>query len=212
MDCSKTTKEVFEEWGSDHRAESMEIEHRSVVEQAFNLIPESSGNYLEIGIGNGYGIHRMATNQFSKGHCYGIDLASKMVELGKQRTSFQKNVTIEQADFLNWQPPAEEPFSVIFSMEVFYYFPSIQLGINKAYSLLKPGGQLWILVDFFKENTSTHCWPKELDTPMQLWSKDQYLNGLSEAGFTSIKQRIFSDPGSTVSPDGETLCSVGYKV
>ncbi len=133
MNLSKKTSEVFEEWGSDHRANEMEEEHWSVVQQAFAWIPKMSGNYLEIGVGNGYGIRHMATNQFSEGHCLGLDLAASMVTLAQKKTENLQNVTIEQGNFLEWDFSSREPFSSIFSMEVFYYFPKIQDGIRQMH-------------------------------------------------------------------------------
>ena len=211
MDFSKTTGEVFEEWGSDHRANEMEEEHWSLVQQAFALIPKMSGNYLEIGVGNGYGIRHMATSQFSEGHCWGLDLASSMVTLSKKKTENLQNVTIEHGDFLEWDFSSNESFSLIFSMEVFYYFPKIQHGIDKAYSLLKPGGQLWVLVNYFKENEISHEWPSLLQTPMQLWSKQDYRDSFVNAGFSAVRQRQFVDPQKTKSTDGSTLCTFGTK-
>ena len=211
MGLSKTTSEVFEEWGSDHRANEMEQEHWPRVQQAFAVIPKMSGNYLEIGVGNGYGIRHVATNQFAEGHCWGLDLASSMVALSKKSTENLQNVSIADGNFLEWDSPSNELFSLIFSMEVFYYFPKIQHGIDKAYSLLKPGGQLWVLVNYFKENETSHEWPSLLQTPMQLWSKHDYLGGFVNAGFSGVGQRQFAETKKKTSSDGSTLCTFGTK-
>ena len=211
MDLSKSTSEVFEEWGSDNRANGMEQGHWPRVQQAFALIPKMSGNYLEIGVGNGYGIRHMATNQFSEGHCWGLDLASSMVALSKKRTENIQNITVEHGNFLEWVCPSSELFSLIFSMEVFYYFPKIQHGIDKAYSLLEPGGQLWVLVNYFKENEISHEWPCLLQTPMQLWSKQDYRDGFVNAGFSGVEQHQFTDSQKKTSSDGSTLCIFGTR-
>jgi len=211
MDLSRTAREVFEEWGSDNRANKMEQGHWSFVQQAFALIPKMSGNYLEIGVGNGYGIRHMAANQFTDGHCWGLDLAASMVTLSKKRTENLQNVTIEHGNFMDWDFSSNELFSLIFSMEVFYYFPKIQHGLDKAFSLLKPGGQLWVLVNYFKENEISHGWSSLLQTPMQLWSKEDYLDGFVNAGFSEVGQRQFADSQKDTSSDGNTLCTFGTK-
>ena len=213
MDLSKPASEVFEQWGKDHRAGEMEEEHWSRVRQAFTLIPKMSGNYLEIGVGNGYSIRHMATNQFTEGHCWGLDVASSMVNLSKKKMEDLQNVTIEHGNFLEWSFSSNEPFSLIFSMEVFYYFPEIRMGIDKAYSLLKPGGQLWVLVDYYEENNINHEWPKMLQTPMQLWSTEDYHNGFVSAGFSNVEQRQFVDTANekTNPADLGTLCTFGTK-
>jgi trans-aconitate methyltransferase len=186
---------VFDAWSRDYHADGMEKSHWSSVEQAFSLIPENNGNYLEIGIGNGYGIQHMASHQFSGGHCYGLDISPGMVKITGQRLSHLSNVTLESGDFLTWQPPSEIRFSIVFSMEVFYYFPDIQKGIDRASALLEPGGALMVLVNYYQENPVSHSWPDELNTPMVLWNKDDYITGFKRAGFRDLKQEILiSDP------------------
>ena len=212
MTFSKTSSEVFDTWAQDHRADSMATSHWPVVRQAFAMIPPTAGAYLEIGSGNGYGLRHMATHQFAQGACWGLDASAKMVELSRQRCRDLPNVYIERGDFLTWDFPQPD-FSLIFSMEVFYYFPDIQAGIEKAFALLKPGGQLWVMVDFYEENRPTHNWPQKLDTPMQRWSIEDYRNGFLRAGFTAVEQRQFvaSEHEPSNSKDVGTLCTFGTK-
>ena len=203
------TGRVFDEWAGDHRASGMEKGHWPVVSRAFELVPEIPGNYLEIGVGNGYGLYRMATDRFRNGHCVGIDLAPGMVRLAAERVRDLPNVTVEQGDFMEWNPPAGMDFSLVFSMEVFYYFPSIQKGIEKAFSLLRPGGWLMVMVDYYRENLSSHDWPRQLGVPMQLWSMREYLEGMERAGLVDVGQRLVSDPGKPSA--APTLCTFGIK-
>ena len=46
----QSAKEIFDQWALDHHAEGMEKGHWKRVKKAFELIPPSQGNYLEIGI------------------------------------------------------------------------------------------------------------------------------------------------------------------
>jgi SAM-dependent methyltransferase len=211
MPDNRSAGKVFEEWAGDHRAPGMEKGHWPVVRQAFEPIPEMTGNYLEIGVGNGYSLHHMAANQFKSGRCYGIDLAPGMVELAEERLRDMKNVTVERADFLEWVPPPGVLFSLIFSMEVFYYFSDIQKGIEKAYSLLAPGGKLMVMVDYFLENDATLDWPRQLGAPMQLWSQRDYREGMEKAGFYPVEQRLFSGSGRKPESTELTLCTTGVK-
>ncbi len=212
MTYSKTSSEVFDTWANDHRADSMATFHWPVVRQAFALIPPMSGHYLEGGCGNGYGLRHMATHQFAQGHCRGLDASFKMAELARQRCRDLPNVHVEHGDFLTWDFPRRD-LSLIFSMEVFYYFPDVQAGLDKASAVLKPGGQLWVMVDFYEENRHTHGWPQDLDTPMQRWSIEEYRQGFLRAGFEAVEQRQFVDPAHQPSDpaDQGTLCTVGTK-
>ena len=207
MSGSKKVQKVFDSWAQDYHADGMEKSHWTSVKQAFSLIPKNNGNYLEIGIGNGYGIHHMATHQFSKGQCYGLDISPIMVDRARHRLNELSHVTLQSEDFLKWQPPPEIRFSFIFSMEAFYYFNDIQQGIHRAAKLLQPGGTLMVLVNYYLENTISHSWPEELDTPMVLWSKADYRNGFSKAGFQHIEQNLFTQDITEQNP--ETLGTWG---
>lgn len=210
MKYSKSTQEVFNSWAQDYHADGMEEHHWPRVRQALEFIPEMTGNYLEIGVGNGYGIHYIATHQFAHGQCYGLDLSPNMIERARQKIEGLRNVHLESADFLTWQPKSGLRFSLIFSMEVFYYFHDIQAGIDKALSLLKPGGMLMVLVNYYKEHQASHSWPEELDTPMQLWSASDYLSGFEKAGLQNVQQRRFTDPPEAAKPgDPGTLATWG---
>ena len=205
----KSAEEVFDNWARDYHAEGMEKEHWETVSQAYSLIPKSSGNYLEIGVGNGYGLHYMATHQFSKGQCWGLDVSSEMVRVTNQRIQDLNNAQAEQGDFLLWQPSNDEKYALIFSMEVFYYFQNIQKGIEKAASLLDRNGMLMVLVNFFKESPITHSWPEDVNTPMQLWSIEDYKQGFISAGFKNVEQHRFYKASRKSDEDGGTLVTMG---
>lgn len=211
MGFSQQAGRVFDEWSRDHRAPGMEKGHWPVVRQAFDLIPETAGDCLEIGVGNGYALHHLAVNQFRGGRCYGIDVAPGMVELARERLRDLPGAKVEQGDFMDWRPDSGVLFSLIYSMEVFYYFPSIQSGIEKAYSLLRPGGRLMVMVDFFRENSSTHDWPSRFGAPMQLWSRREYREGMEKAGFARVEQHLFSDPERDPASNEPTLCTMGFR-
>ena len=190
MPYTRTAEEVFDDWALDYHAHGMEDEHWPSVHEAFRLIPESSGHYLEVGVGNGFGLFYMATNQYRTGHCLGIDVSANMVDVTQKRIVGVDNAAVRRGEFLGFDPGPDRP-DLIFSMEVFYYLADIQRGIEHAFEILTPGGMLMILVNYYEERVESHDWPGQLDTRMQLWSRRQYLNGLQDAGFTEVKQGLF---------------------
>lgn len=203
----KTAQEVFDQWEREGKGDKMAGVHWPRVSPILASMPASSGNYLEIGMGTGLALEYIAQYPFFNGQCYGLDVSNEMVMKCLQRFARVRNVTVVHGDFLTWTPKVEH-FAVIFSMEVFYYFPDIQEGLSKAFSLLDEGGELWVLVNYYKENEPSHSWPEDVGTPMQLWSKYQYKNGFKKAGFTGIKQKMLGD---IESKDGATLCTYGKK-
>jgi SAM-dependent methyltransferase len=212
MTRNRTAKEVFEAWGRDHHADGMESEHWPRVREIFDRITPSDDDYLEIGVGNGYGLAHMATRQFRNGRCLGMDLSASMVERARVRTRELANVEVVVGDFLSWDF-GDRRFGTIFSMEVFYYFPDVNEGIAKAWSLLVPGGRLLVAVNFYQENARSADWPDRLGTPMQRWSAGEYVEGFRRAGFTSVEScRIATPlPQGSVHGDAPTLLTLGVR-
>ena len=203
----------FDKWARDGMGEGMEEGHWPRVKQAFDLISPREGNFLDVGVGNGYVLKYAALNQFSNGRCLGIDISSEMVAVARDNLQGIENAEVRQGDFLSMDLSGWSPFSMIFSMEVFYYFSDIQAGINLASELLKPGGELWVLVDYYEENEYCHSWPEDLGIEMTMWSKADYLEGFQKAGFTDIRQMIFPEtrPHRVAEGDLGTLCTKGVR-
>lgn len=212
MKHDKSARDVFEVWGRDYHADGMETEHWPRVSQIFDLIEPSDGDYLEVGVGNGYGLAYMATHQFANGRCLGLDLSTSMVDRARERTADVPNVDVHAGDFLAWDF-GDRRFVTIFSMEVFYYFDDINRGLQKAFSILNPGGGLWVAVNFYEENKISADWPERLGTPMLRWSKQDYIDGFARAGFTDTEQRMIAAPVPEGSEHGDspTLLTFGTK-
>ena len=70
---------------------------------------------------------------------------------------------------------------------------------------------MWVLVDYFQENKNSLKWPEMLDTPMTLWSMEEYKKAFLETGFSNVKQYLFDEKGKTVDPLDATLCTCGRK-
>jgi SAM-dependent methyltransferase len=185
---SRSAREVFDDWALDYHADGMEADHRPSVEEVFELIPPSDGLYLEIGVGNGYGLEYMARNQYRNGRCLGVDVSPNMVEKAAGRTEDLPNVTVVAGDFMHLDLGQDRP-DLIFSMEVFYYLSDIQAGLARAFDMLEPGGRLMVLVNHYRERLDSHGWPDQLDTPMQLWSAHDYVQGFLRSGFEDVEQR-----------------------
>ncbi len=211
MTGSRSAREVFDEWGRDARADEMAAAHWTRVRQAIADMPAFEGDYLEIGVGNGACLRHMATGPFAGRRCTGLDISPVMADRARRRTRDLAGVTVENADFLAWTGAGEEGFGLIFSMEVFYYFPSVQAGIEKAFALLRPGGELWVLVDYYLENPASHGWPGEVGTAMQLWSMADYRRGFRRAGFEEVSQTRYPGGAGAAPDDAGTLCTRGRR-
>jgi hypothetical protein len=67
-----------------------------------------------------------------------------------------------------------------------------------------------VLVNFYREHTASHSWPADLDTPMQLWSAQEYRDGFAAAGLADVRQRRLRDEGAAADDPG-TLATEGRR-
>jgi ubiquinone/menaquinone biosynthesis C-methylase UbiE len=85
------------------------------------------------------------------------------------------------------------------SIESFYYYGDQHKAMRELYRVLAPGGQLFILINLYKENHYSLRWVDALDVPVQVHSEAEYLVLLTEAGFESA--RAARIPDLTPTPD-----------
>lgn len=199
---------LFDEWAIEDGAAPMAREHWARVEPVLSALRPVRGRYLEIGPGNGYALDYMARQRFAEGRCLAVELSQEMARMCSERVSDLGNVEIQVASFLNWSPAPGVQYDLIFSMEVFYYFEDIDAAIRKAASLLAPGGELIVMVDYFEESEDSRDWSDELGLKLTRWSQARYLEAFACAGLQAVKQQTHS---GGVHEHGVTLCTRGLK-
>ncbi|AIC20092.1 class I SAM-dependent methyltransferase [Pseudomonas chlororaphis] len=199
---------LFDEWAIEDGAVDMAREHWARVEPVLSALEPSTGRYLEIGPGNGYALEYMARSKFASGHCLAVELSQEMARMCATRVSDLDNVEIDVESFLNWRPPAGRHFDLIFSMEVFYYFENIAAAIEKAASLLAPGGELIVMVDYYEESHESQDWAQELGVKLTRWPQARYLDAFKAAGLQAVTQEVKS---GGVHEHGLTLCTRGKR-
>jgi SAM-dependent methyltransferase len=182
-------RDVFAQWALSGRAEGMERGHGPAARQAFERLGlGDSGAYLDIGCGNGYSL----AWALEKGlEAWGIDVAREMIDLasGKYGAAAQ----LITGTFPHPDLPSGH-FDGIFSMEVFYYLPSLDEGLRAAHGLLQSGGRFACIVDFYRENPDSHSWPEDTGVDMTLWSEAEWRDGFARAGFVDIEQDRLRPP------------------
>lgn len=207
----RSARDLFSDWAADYHADGMETHHAAAVVQALESLSESDGDFLEIGFGNGYAIASVACGAFAAGQCHGIDLVPEMVSRARQRVAGLSNVSLECADFMEWEPPDGRRFELIFSMEVFYYFNDMQLAIERAVRMLAPGGRLMVLVNHFAEHRASHDWSAQLSTPMTLWSAADFRRGFSDSGLQDVEQSFLDVASAEAEGSPGTLATRGRR-
>lgn len=207
---------VFDTWAQNGRADGMERGHGPTAVQAFDKLGLGSGQrYLDIGCGNGYTV-RWARERVGEGEVWGIDVAPEMIALAKRMSEASApDARYLAGEFPNPKLP-ENYFDAIFSMEVFYYFPSVDAGLAAAHAALRPGGLFTCVVDYYQENAASHSWPEDTGVSMTLWSAEQWREGFERAGFEVVEQgRLFPQEEDAATPDWKesegSLMTLGRK-
>ena len=95
-------------------------------------------------------------------------------------------------------------------MEVFCCFAHMQAALERCASLLAPGGEVIVRVDFHLENPESHDWSQQLGVPMQLWSQADYRAGFEKAGLCEVEQHLLGECGVLAEAEPcATLCMRG---
>lgn len=209
-DQSNDVRRVFDDWARRGRAEGMERGHRPVVDQALRRAPLQDGHwFLDVGCGNGYVLSSMAPLT-PNGTVVGVDISPEMVARSRAALVDVPNVRILQGAFPDVDLPRGR-FDVVFSMEVFYYLPDLDGALRHTVGLLRPGGTLLCVVDFYRENPESHGWPEELGVAMDLRSEAEWSESFVRAGFVGVEQARITVPGEGFRSTVGSLLTLGRR-
>ena len=204
------TSRLFDDWADRGRAEEMEKGHGTTVNKFLDSLTfEKMFGFLDIGCGNGWVVRKISKNTNCK-KAIGIDKSKKMIKIAKtKQTSKKENYFV--TDLESWK--YSHKFDIVFSMESLYYSVPMESAINKVYRLLKPGGSFYCGTDFYKDNTLTKSWIKDMNVPMDLRSEKEWKKMFQESGFNVKSMHIVDAQNkSKWKRDFGTLFLIGKKL
>ena len=177
--------DIFSEWASIGKDEGMQRNHWNAVKKMFRILNKEQFqpfSFIDAGCGNGWAVREMLKNPLCL-NAVGVDGAIEMIERAKKT---DPNGNYIYKDLMEWEPKAL--VDIVHSMEVIYYFNDPKkLILHMKDKWLKPNGKLIIGLDFYKENTDCHNWPKKLNTKMTLLSIKEWTRILKNCGLGDIK-------------------------
>ena len=177
--------DIFSEWASIGKDEGMQRNHWNAVKKMFQILNKEQFqpfSFIDAGCGNGWAVREMLKNPLCL-NAVGVDGAIEMIERAKKT---DPNGNYIYKDLMEWEPKAL--VDIVHSMEVIYYFNDPKkLILHMKDKWLKPNGKLIIGLDFYKENTDCHNWPKKLNTKMTLLSIKEWTRILKNCGLGDIK-------------------------
>ena len=189
MEKRRTPTVVFGEWAERGRDEEMAKGHQQAVDHMLEIALNNrkSFSFLDAGCGNGWVVRQVAKHP----QCVsasGVDGAKQMID--KAQTYDSKNhYTCANLD--NWKP--NSAVDIVHSMEVVYYLKDPSAFLENVYnSWVSEGGVLIVGLDFYKENTVSHSWPKDCGVSiMHLFSEKHWIELIRKAGFKKVESTRF---------------------
>ena len=154
---------------------------------------------LDLGCGAGWATRLLARAVAGDGgHAVGLDISDEMIARARDAVGDLENVMFvpAAADEIPWQ---DEYFDKVLSVESFYYYPDQEAVLRELLRVIAPGGQIFILVNLYKENPYSLRWVDELKVKVPARSEAEYLEMLRRCGFVAAEAvRI---PDQTPTPE-----------
>ena len=186
-------REEFNRWAEAGKGESMEAEHRPIVEPTLQLMHLAPADVvLDVGCGGGWLVRELAS-RVPRGHVVGMDVSDEMIARARHASSNVRNAEFVVGS-VHAIPRESDSFDKFISVESSYYWPDPAGGIRELFRVLRPGGSAWILINYYRDNPYCHQWAKLLAIPTQLLSGDEWAGLFRAAGFKNIAHRRIVDP------------------
>ena len=177
---------TFNNWAIQNKDEGMEKGHTSSVNKMFEIISSESSvikksfNFLDLGCGNGWVVRKVLNNK-NCNYALGIDGAPEMIKKAK---SIDKKGDYINTDIEYWS--FNKSYDIIFSMETFYYFSSLDSILKNTYNNLNENGMIIIGVDHYLENKPSLRWDKEFNLSLNTLSIDEWVSKFKINGFKDV--------------------------
>ena len=171
-------------------AKGMARGHKEFYKNTLRAInPKEDDKYLEIGFGSGIFINKYLSH-VSK--IAGIDYSEDMVKLAsdvnkKLVESGKAEFKLGNASLLPWN---DNEFTIVASIEVFFFFDDPEKTLKEIYRVLKPGGRLIIEMSYNKDDGVNHN-KRIKKMNLKLYSGEDMKKLLKKAGFYDISINYF---------------------
>lgn len=199
--ANETLRKEFNTWADAGKGESMEHEHRPIVEPMLAMMQFSPREtILDVGCGGGWLVRELA-RRVPEGRAVGMDLSDEMLDHARRNSA-----NVGNAEFIVGSvdaiPRPADSFDKVISVESSYYWPDPAAGVREIFRVLRPGGSTWVLINYYRDNPYCHQWSKLIQIPMQLLSGDQWAELFRKAGFIEVTHRRIVD--ATPAPETYT--------
>jgi ubiquinone/menaquinone biosynthesis C-methylase UbiE len=192
----------FNQWAEAGRGEEMERHHISITEQTLAMMGLRPGQrVLDLGCGAGWAsrlIAQVVGGGERAGQVVGLDVSDEMIRRARANSTTYDNIMfiVGSAEQVPWE---ENFFDKVLSVESFYYYGDQDRALSELFRVLAPKGELYILINLYKDNHYSLRWVEELQVPVQVRSEQEYVELLKENGFEDV--RAVRVPDLTPTPE-----------
>jgi SAM-dependent methyltransferase len=182
----------FNRWAAEGKGRGMENDHLPItlpMLERMQLRPDET--VLDVGCGSGW-LVRLIAKLVPQGRVAGVDVSDEMIRLAREANAGEERVRFEvgTADHL---PFPDATFTRVVSIESAYYWPDPAAGLREISRVTAPGGSLWILINYYRDNPECHQWAPLLP-PTHLLSFGDWADLFRRAGFTDVHHDRIPDP------------------
>jgi len=191
-------QQEFNQWAAAGRGDEMEDHHSDITDQTLALMNiQPSDRILDLGCGTGWASRRLA-RLATAGEVVGLDVADEMLHRAEETSSGFNNIRYVWGSAENIPAPAGL-FTKVLSVESFYYYANQGKALDELRRVMASDGQLFILINLYKDNHYTLRWVDELKVPVQARSEAEYVAMLEKHGFRDV--RTVRIPDRSPSPE-----------
>jgi ubiquinone/menaquinone biosynthesis C-methylase UbiE len=187
-DAIDVLRTEFNEWAEQGRGEEMERNHLSIAQQTIARMALKQGErVLDLSCGAGWATRLLANAAAGgDGMAAGLDISEEMIARARASSREVDNVlfAIGSADEIPWR---DEYFDKVLSVESFYYYPDQEAVLRELFRVLRPGGELFVLINLYKENPHSLGWVEHIKVPVHVRSENEYLEMLNAQGFADAR-------------------------
>jgi ubiquinone/menaquinone biosynthesis C-methylase UbiE len=192
----------FNQWAEAGRGEEMEQHHISITQQTLELMGLKPGQrVLDLGCGAGWASRLLAQRVGGgerPGQVIGLDVSDEMIRIARANSTAFDNLmfVVGSAQQIPWE---ENFFDKVLSVESFYYYGDQEGALSELFRVLAPRGELYILINLYRDNHYSLRWVDELKVPVQVRSEQEYIDLLKESGLEEV--RAMRIPDLTPTPE-----------
>ncbi|HUK43224.1 MAG TPA: methyltransferase domain-containing protein [Candidatus Bathyarchaeia archaeon] len=200
LSTDEQMRREFNEWAEAGRGEEMEHHHINITQQTLALMKLKPGEkVLDLGCGAGWASRLLAQlvgGGARPGQVVGLDVSDEMIRRARANSADFDNVLFVVGSAL--QIPWEENFfDKVLSVESFYYYGDQDRALDELFRVLAPRGELYILINLYKDNPYSQRWVEELKVPVQMRSEQDYIELLRDHGYQEVRAQRIPDLSPT---------------